>query len=1020
MKKLKRSIGAALLFANAAVATTLPAPNWHTFELDDGSMVELRLMGNSELHWYQNRDGNIIIQGDDGEWYFGQYQQQEQRGEIISTGVKLGAGVIAPEQSNVVSHPVILPAQRAFEPESASFNTRSLYERSQFTPEFVPTRRNQPLLVVQVSFTDAAMENDFTQRIFGQNQQSVRDYFLKNSNDLYTVVPARETSGVENDGVIDIVLPRNHPNCHSKTDPTCGRRLHDTIAAAYQALDNQFDLAPYDTDGNGSIKPSELSVMFVFAGFDRSFGDGNTPYIWPHRWAHNAVTLDGKTITDYCLFADKQGDHQSTMGVIAHELGHLMLGLPDLYAYEGDGSVGHWGLMGGGSWGRKAGDLYAGETPVNMLTWSKEFSGFIEPVVIDGEQAVTINTENDGGVIYLDDYLKRQGPRLYVENRRKQGYDRSILGEGLLMTSVNIDNPFNSAGPMQVQILQADGQDDLASGRGSDRGDVFPGSRNISTLSDDTDLSLRLVTSGRATGASISNIQSTLQSGSFLFNKPVAQGKSAWITTLGRDNRYFETANNAIGFGVDVGPQEKRLMGFHFYAGQTAVANSVDYVLYRYPYRTTWRGVSVDVAARNELGRGQLPMDGGRVMLAQPHTLPAGSSLLVLELNNGQPEFTYSFMDSYLTNSGRKPQFEGSVSDYLTSGLRGTGGKQYPFAALLEDVVLNPALNAQNDQFQIMEDTAAAMNLVSNDIAVPERYRIELGEKPRLGSWSNNRYVPNLNATGRDRFTYRIVGIQGEVSNYAEVTVNILPINDAPTFDLELNQSTLEMGSKIRLSAVRVNDVDSSRVTINWRQLSGPATHWNSVDTYSINIELRENIAVDQNIIFRAIISDNEGAKTEKDITIVAKSQAINLGGGDVSIEFGQSITLDLIKGLASDNVSRIEILQYPIKGKAYIQDMKLIYEAPNSSDLPITESVKFKVVDQSGNEWESNYTISARNKSTLAKNTESDSDGGSMEFISLFAFLFLMMVRQRGLSNNMPLNLLQLVSFDYFYKRKL
>lgn len=171
--------------------------------------------------------------------------------------------------------------------------------------------------------------------------------------------------------------------------------------------------------------------MFVFAGFDRSFGDGNTPYIWPHRWVHNAVTLDGKTITDYCLFADKQGDHQSTMVVIAHELGHLMLGLPDLYAYEDDGSAGLWGLMGGGSWGRKAGDLYAGETPVNMLTWSKEFSGFTEPRVIDGEQAVTINTENDGGVIYLDDYLKRQGPRLYVKNRRKQGYDRSILGEGL-------------------------------------------------------------------------------------------------------------------------------------------------------------------------------------------------------------------------------------------------------------------------------------------------------------------------------------------------------------------------------------------------------------------------------------------------------------------------------------------------------------------------------------------------------------------------------------------------------------
>ncbi|ENM5738652.1 hypothetical protein AB1F87_002195 [Vibrio mimicus] len=86
--------------------------------------------------------------------------------------------------------------------------------------------------------------------------------------------------------------------------------------------------------------------------------------------------------------------------------------------------------------------------------------------------------------------------------------------------------------------------------------------------------------------------------------------------------------------------------------------------------------------------------------------------------------------------------------------------------------------------------------------------------------------------------------------------------------------------------------------------------------------------------------------------------------------------------------MSRIDILQYPIKGKAYIQGMKLIYEAPNSSDLPITES-----------------------------ESESDSDGGSMEFISLFVFLFLLMERDVASSNNMQLNLLQLVSFRHFIR---
>ncbi|MFA0502915.1 hypothetical protein AB4496_29215, partial [Vibrio sp. 10N.222.46.A1] len=64
----------------------------------------------------------------------------------------------------------------------------------------------QALLVIQVSFLDEQIENDFQSTIFGENQQSVQDYFLKNSYGNYKVVPAKENEGTKNDGVINITL----------------------------------------------------------------------------------------------------------------------------------------------------------------------------------------------------------------------------------------------------------------------------------------------------------------------------------------------------------------------------------------------------------------------------------------------------------------------------------------------------------------------------------------------------------------------------------------------------------------------------------------------------------------------------------------------------------------------------------------------------------------------------------------------------------------------------------------------
>ncbi|MCV5342800.1 hypothetical protein OFC87_38320, partial [Escherichia coli] len=82
-------------------------------------------------------------------------------------------------------------------------------------------------LVVQVSFNDQAMVHNFEQRVFDMNGQSVVDYFDKNSQGKFKVVPAIESYGTANDGVINVSVAQSHPNCHSSSsDTTCTAKLN--------------------------------------------------------------------------------------------------------------------------------------------------------------------------------------------------------------------------------------------------------------------------------------------------------------------------------------------------------------------------------------------------------------------------------------------------------------------------------------------------------------------------------------------------------------------------------------------------------------------------------------------------------------------------------------------------------------------------------------------------------------------------------------------------------------------------
>ncbi len=117
---------------------------------------------------------------------------------------------------------------------------------------------------------------------------------------------------------------------------------------------------------------------------------------------------------------------------LPNELGHD-LGLPDLYDTDGSSrGIGIFGLMGNGVWGNATDDIFLfGATPALLSAWSKEYLGFIAPVVISESQtgAVLAASSTDPTVYRIE----TSDPNQYflLENRSLSGYDQGLVRWGL-------------------------------------------------------------------------------------------------------------------------------------------------------------------------------------------------------------------------------------------------------------------------------------------------------------------------------------------------------------------------------------------------------------------------------------------------------------------------------------------------------------------------------------------------------------------------------------------------------------
>jgi len=282
----------------------------------------------------------------------------------------------------------------------------------------------------------------------------------------------------------------------------------DYVLEAIQAADASIDFGQYDDDGPDGFPNSGDDDGLVDGGIvvmnsdrntycDNDLSHGlhpNTNTRWVDSTGHPFSTNDrsargGKIgIRGYSLMSAVACDgHSVPANTLAHELGHLLFQLPDLYHAVSTAIprwtarrwiVGCWELMAAGSdWGCGSGTPHYGSTEMAAFgAWTRTLIGWSTPTIIpnDRDSTYTLHALGSGGTVLQIPIAS--GEFLLVEYREPGPIDVTPPAAGVLIYHVAVDLPYYPPvdGPREykVSLIEADDNGALlrTDGEGGDRG----------------------------------------------------------------------------------------------------------------------------------------------------------------------------------------------------------------------------------------------------------------------------------------------------------------------------------------------------------------------------------------------------------------------------------------------------------------------------------------------------------------------------------------------------------------------
>lgn len=396
---------------------------WQTIRLSDGTEVLAELKGDEFSHYWQAADGSVFIH----------------RGESFQRSTIEDVNAFAFERRTLMHAQTMSDARRAnMQKAYASFQGKKKgliilveFKDKQFTMPSPQAYYNR--MANEVGFKD------------GSQSGSVHDYFYDQSYGQF-------------DLTFDVVGPVKMSSDHTYygQDGANGDidvNIGSMLISAINMVDNQVNWADYDWNGDNEVE----QIYFIYAGGGQATGAGaNT--IWPHK--HNLrykpecggtpIVKQGITLDVYaCSNEVNQNSKTAGIGTLCHEFSHC-LGLPDMYDTSGNSGntaanygMGTWDIMNSGSYNNN------GYTPAGYTSWERMMTGWLEPIELTTDTYVAdMKPLTDGGESYIIYNPAFKNEYYLIENRAKQGWDRHIPAEGMLILHVDynatIFNAYNA------------------------------------------------------------------------------------------------------------------------------------------------------------------------------------------------------------------------------------------------------------------------------------------------------------------------------------------------------------------------------------------------------------------------------------------------------------------------------------------------------------------------------------------------------------------------------------------------
>jgi M6 family metalloprotease-like protein len=299
-----------------------------------------------------------------------------------------------------------------------------------------PTQDPTPLLTIlwdpQWTGVPKPTEESIKSLLYGETN-SVQDYFLENSNDQFTI----ENAGIL--GWYDADKPAEHywnespENDPKDTDGDGWLNGHvEKWAEAIRKADQDFNFANYDSNLDGNLTPDELGILIVIPsqqpnGFARHVVGQEFPSVKP-------LAVDGVEIAANDLgvsIAEVYFGSPPNLGLVSHELSHLLLGHSDMYFnFDTPFAAGEYSLM----------DQHW-KAP-HLDPFAKLKLGWVEPEIVteSGYYNIT-DIETNHNVWILMDPSKGTDEYFIIENRwTGNSYDSDMSDSGLAVWHI-IEEP---------------------------------------------------------------------------------------------------------------------------------------------------------------------------------------------------------------------------------------------------------------------------------------------------------------------------------------------------------------------------------------------------------------------------------------------------------------------------------------------------------------------------------------------------------------------------------------------------